>query len=698
MESLRWLVLSHLRLTSALVVLSAGLLAWVFCKPLLPVFPLDDAYIQLAYVRCFAQSGHFCFNPGEPSLGTTSPLYVLLLVPFFRAGLDPYRTERLIGLLCSVATALLSQALSRRACRESGCSAEVSEGAGLLAGVLVAWNGAILWMAFSGMETPLLLAVSLGLIWSFTRRGYDVVTGAVGGVLFLVRAPGAVIAVILLAVDLAAGRWRRCASGALVTGVIALPMLVTSYLITGGILPTTATGKLLTYVSGGYDFDEMLHFVGRFAELQKYTPVNYLLFVVIVAGAARWWTVTPERWASLRQLLVRRSTAVILALWGTAHFLTYLWAFRTVGQQGRYLVEEQTVFAILGAVALARFLVMAPRRQQRARSLATGAVLLAATVGMLPAWRAYLQRNVEHVEASYLRMGRYLADHTDENARIAAFDIGVARYVGDRYVIDLGGLLDPRSWPCLRLHECGPYARARGATHFLYSREPDADNITGIGRSEAGQPEILRQTPIYETRYPDYAAPTLTHSLWLQLSRVDGWFPRTDAGIRAAFSLPQSELPGAPSAATGVALGDGLELVGGSLDTHELRYMRGYPYALTMTLDYRVRAQPTQLTWLHVGIFYVDENDEEHVERISTELHVLASEGVILPGHWPVGEVVRVPQHLRIPYQSPGRRWSVRVAVSSSPFSDERYPQMEHWHDVGTLVKAPSEMRPRAPL
>jgi hypothetical protein len=412
MESLRWLVLSHLRLTSALVVLSAGLLAWVFCKPLLPVFPLDDAYIQLAYVRCFAQSGHFCFNPGEPSLGTTSPLYVLLLVPFFRAGLDPYRTERLIGLLCSVATALLSQALSRRACRESGCSAEVSEGAGLLAGVLVAWNGAILWMAFSGMETPLLLAVSLGLIWSFTRRGYDVVTGAVGGVLFLVRAPGAVIAVILLAVDLAAGRWRRCASGALVTGVIALPMLVTSYLITGGILPTTATGKLLTYVSGGYDFDEMLHFVGRFAELQKYTPVNYLLFVVIVAGAARWWTVTPERWASLRQLLVRRSTAVILALWGTAHFLTYLWAFRTVGQQGRYLVEEQTVFAILGAVALARFLVMAPRRQQRARSLATGAVLLAATVGMLPAWRAYLQRNVEHVEASYLRMGRYLADHT----------------------------------------------------------------------------------------------------------------------------------------------------------------------------------------------------------------------------------------------------------------------------------------------
>ncbi len=140
------------------------------------------------------------------------------------------------------------------------------------------------------------------------------------------------------------------------------------------------------------------------------------------------------------------------------------------------------------------------------------------------------------MEAAYLRMGRYLAAETEESARIAAFDIGVARYVGDRYVIDLGGLVDPESWACLRIHECGAYARAHGVTHFLYSREPEADNLTGIGRSESGRPEILRQTPIFETRYVDYAAPTLTHSLWLELTRVDGWYPadrrRPARGVR----------------------------------------------------------------------------------------------------------------------------------------------------------------------
>ncbi len=236
-EELRALVSAHVRLTSALLVTSACLVAWFFCKPLIPVFPLDDAYIHLAYVRCFARSGQFCFNPGEPSLGTSSPLHVLLLVPFFRAGLDPYATERSLGLICSVASALLCRVIARRACREGGASREIAEGAGLLAGVLVAWNGAVLWMAFSGMETPLLLAVSLALVWSFTRRGYDVVTGALAGVLFLVRAPGAVIALLLLAIELAGGRWRRCIPGALVSAVFALPMMVTSYLDHGSGLP-----------------------------------------------------------------------------------------------------------------------------------------------------------------------------------------------------------------------------------------------------------------------------------------------------------------------------------------------------------------------------------------------------------------------------------------------------------------------------
>ncbi len=46
---------------------------------------------------------------------------------------------------------------------------------------------------------------------------------------------------------------------------------------------------------GGYDFDEMLHFVGRFAELQKYTPVSYLLFASSSATAGfRWLAATPD--------------------------------------------------------------------------------------------------------------------------------------------------------------------------------------------------------------------------------------------------------------------------------------------------------------------------------------------------------------------------------------------------------------------
>jgi hypothetical protein len=126
--------------------------------------------------------------------------------------------------------------------------------------------------------------------------------------------------------------------------------------------------------------------------------------------------------------------------------------------------------------------------------------------------------------------------------------------------------------------------------------------------------------------------------------------------------------------------------------------MKGYPYALIMTLDCRVRAQPTHPTWLHIGFFYVDEDDVGRNERVATEIHVLASDGVVLPGHWPVGEVVRLRERVAIPYDAPGRKWTIKVAASSSPYSDERYPQLETWHEVGTFVNAPSQMRPLAPL
>ncbi len=216
-KELRALVSAHVRLTSALLVTSACLVAWFFCKPLIPVFPLDDAYIHLAYVRCFARSGQFCFNPGEPSLGTSSPLSRAAAGPLLPGGLRPLRHG-------AVARAALlggeraplpgdrpagvprggSQPRDRRRGRAARRRARRVERRGPMDGVQRNGDAA----APRGEPRSGLVVHPSGL-----RRRHR----SAGRCLYLVRAPGAVIALVLLAIELSGGRWRRCLPGALVS-------------------------------------------------------------------------------------------------------------------------------------------------------------------------------------------------------------------------------------------------------------------------------------------------------------------------------------------------------------------------------------------------------------------------------------------------------------------------------------------------
>ena len=61
----------------AAVSVSAYLLASMFQRG--PGFPLDDAWIHQTYARNLATLGEWSFVPGQPSAGSTAPLWSLLL-------------------------------------------------------------------------------------------------------------------------------------------------------------------------------------------------------------------------------------------------------------------------------------------------------------------------------------------------------------------------------------------------------------------------------------------------------------------------------------------------------------------------------------------------------------------------------------------------------------------------------------------
>jgi hypothetical protein len=119
--------------------------------------PLDDAFITLRYARSIAEGDGFVFNPGERVLGTTTPLFALLLAAVHRlTSVDLVWLAFLLALSAHAAAAVLVTVIGRR-CREPT--------AGWVAGCLYALCPMALGATLGCMETScfvLAMLVALG--------------------------------------------------------------------------------------------------------------------------------------------------------------------------------------------------------------------------------------------------------------------------------------------------------------------------------------------------------------------------------------------------------------------------------------------------------------------------------------------------------------------------------------------------------
>jgi len=115
----------------------------------LPVWH-GDAAIYLPYVRSLAQGRWMEFNPGEPSSGATSPLWVLLLLPGWLAlGVDGFKLTGAFWTLVAVLAAY------EVALRHSFCAHTAALVALTIAVCCIPWG-------FLGYETPLAALAGIG--------------------------------------------------------------------------------------------------------------------------------------------------------------------------------------------------------------------------------------------------------------------------------------------------------------------------------------------------------------------------------------------------------------------------------------------------------------------------------------------------------------------------------------------------------
>src|SRR5205814_2479863 len=158
-------------------------------------FLYEDALITLRYARNLAEGQGLVFNAGERVLGTTAPLFALLLAPAGAAG-----DAALLG--AAVAVGIFATGATVWLCFQLGRAAGLSDAVPLGASLLLAVSYELLIAGVAGMETMLIVALMLaGLVLVERRPG---AAGVVLGLLVVGRIDG------LLWVALVLGHaWRR---------------------------------------------------------------------------------------------------------------------------------------------------------------------------------------------------------------------------------------------------------------------------------------------------------------------------------------------------------------------------------------------------------------------------------------------------------------------------------------------------------
>jgi len=423
--------------------------------------PLDDAWIHFQFARNLARGDGISFNPGQPTSGSTAPLWTLLLAAaYFVGGRFPV-TGQLMSGACFLATLMATYALGKRIAG--------THWAAWLAGTVVAINGRMVWAGLSALETCLFATLSLLAITAHLNdraiRRYRLSTAALFGLAALSRPEGYLLFALALT-DLTVHTLRnelqathhaehtkrhnsrltsrasrvtclvsRILLPAALFAAIVCPYLIFSLRTSGHWLPNTYHAKATVSLLPNREFRDFLSVAARYLILDNPLLLPFFLFGLF--------------------LLIER--APLLSLWDAGLPLAYAFLRASLYQHGRYLMPLIPCNAAIGMWGLLEAHKLARRRgwwrwrgSPRALGMSISLLVLSGTAWRLPAMANLYAWNVDNINEMHVTLGQWVVDHTPPDAILALNDIGAITYVSERPVVDLAGLVTPEVVPLLR--------------------------------------------------------------------------------------------------------------------------------------------------------------------------------------------------------------------------------------------------------
>jgi len=399
-------------------------------------FKLEDAFITFRYSANILRGDGFVFNPGERVLGTTTPLQTLILaclaypfgprtVPTVAAIIMP-----IFGLCAGV---VLYGALVKRG---------VPVPAAALGMAMLYADVAVIRTGIGGMETPLALLLMALSLWALVARR-PAATGVFCGLLVLCRIDGLVWTALIFIAALLSMR-KAVLVQAAAFALTLLPWIIFATLYFGSPVPNSMLAKGVVrpgMARALLDPERAIAYVRWFisgtgigADIRLFP----LWATALVVGA---WRILRDKPRTLGVLVAFPPVYALMMYLGRApryewYLLPITFVSLPIAALGLYVIYHAVADRLM-------------RGNAKAVSYVGAVVIVALAAGYcsagVPMMLRHLRMAQENEDGFRRVVGLWLREHTDPNASVAMEAIGYQGYYSERRVIDMAGLVTPRS-------------------------------------------------------------------------------------------------------------------------------------------------------------------------------------------------------------------------------------------------------------
>lgn len=424
--------------------------------------PLDDVYIHFQFSRNLTQGNNFSFNPGEPTPGSTSPAWTILLSIFFLIIKNHLLIAKTLSALFYIFSVFVTYLLGKEIL--------ASRKTAFLAAVFTLLTGRLGWAALSGMEITLFTFLLTVFVYGYVKLLSKPKLGLVLGIASTVRPEGYIIFVFFLIIELF--QWKKLKENRLailqaigVYLLIIIPYLAFSWATTGSILPNTFQAQSI---------------VATNLLLRLKSAVLYLLRYGYLCLTDNPVTTIGIPFGLLALVKTKDTRKFFIALLLLGFPLIASITAPNLRHHGRYIIPFIPLYTITGLYGIQKIIsIRKIKLSHRNVNIHIGSktlfiftsITLIYLLRMLMIWAMTFGWNVKNINDMHVTIGNWVKENTSPSDVIALNDIGAITYISQREIIDTVGLVSP---DILEVTKGKSKEEKQDAIwHFLLDKEPD---------------------------------------------------------------------------------------------------------------------------------------------------------------------------------------------------------------------------------